>query len=188
MLGHYTTAPDAPLDWFSLLQVRQDHIRQPQFCQPPNYQLGGRHFFAREQKQEKGGRLREKRKEKQARAMKKESMDQQWRALSEEILFGLKKWREEHPKATLLEIEEEVSRQMSRLGAQVIQDAAQSSEASDWTSLPAAQAPRCQQCGSVLVSRGKRRRRLQSSGGAAVELVRSYGTCPTCGVGLFPPR
>jgi RNase P subunit RPR2 len=118
--------------------------------------------------------------------MKSESMDHQWRALSEEILFGLKAWREQHPKATLLEIEEEVSRQMSRLGAQVIQDAAQSSEASDWTSQPSTEPPRCPQCGTALVSRGKRRRRLQSSGGAQVELVRSYGTCPTCGVGLFP--
>ena len=119
--------------------------------------------------------------------MKSESMDHQWRSLSEELLFGLKAWREQHPKATLLEIEEEVSRQMSRLGAQVIQDAAQSSEASDWTSQPSTEAPRCPHCDSALVSRGKRRRRLQSSGGAQVELVRSYGTCPTCGVGLFPP-
>jgi hypothetical protein len=119
--------------------------------------------------------------------MKNESMDHKWRALSEEILFGLKAWREQHPKATLLEIEEEVSRQMSRLGAQVIQDAAQSSPAADWTSQPSTEAPHCQQCGTALVSRGKRRRQLQGSGGAQVELVRSYGTCPTCGVGLFPP-
>ncbi|HEV7234994.1 MAG TPA: hypothetical protein VGN15_02365, partial [Ktedonobacteraceae bacterium] len=66
---------------------------------------GGRHFFAREQNEEKGGKLRKKQKEKRARAMKSESMDHQWRALSEEILFGLKAWREQHPKATLLEIE-----------------------------------------------------------------------------------
>ncbi|HEX6482139.1 MAG TPA: hypothetical protein VF043_25120 [Ktedonobacteraceae bacterium] len=61
-------------------------------------------------------------------------MDHKWRALSEEILFALKEWREQHPKATLLEIEEEVSQQMSRLGAQVIQDAAQSSRGLDGSS------------------------------------------------------
>jgi RNase P subunit RPR2 len=116
-----------------------------------------------------------------------DSKDQQWRALSEEILLGMKEWRRQHPKATLREIEEEVSKQMSRLGAQMMQDVAQSSTATDWTSQPRAKAPRCPQCGTALVSRGKRRRRLQSSGGAEVELLRSYGTCPTCGVGLFPP-
>jgi rubrerythrin len=113
-------------------------------------------------------------------------MDQQGRALSEEIVLGMKEWRRQHPKATLREIEEEVSRQMSRFGAHLMQEAAQSSAAADWTSQSTAQAPRCQQCGTALVSRGKRKRHLQSSGGAQVELERSYGTCPTCGVGLFP--
>lgn len=119
--------------------------------------------------------------------METESPDQKLRELSEEILLGMKEWRKQHPKASLREIEEEVNRQMSRLGAQMIQETAQSSAATDWTSGPTEEAPRCQQCGTVLVSRGKRRRRLQSTGGAEVQLVRSYGTCPTCGVGLFPP-
>jgi hypothetical protein len=97
----------------------------------------GVRFLRGKRNKEKGGKLGKKRKEKEAKAMTSERMDQQWRALSEEILFGLKEWREQHPKATLLEIEEEVNKQMSRLGAQVIQDAAQSSPAADWTSHPA---------------------------------------------------
>ncbi|GAC1397029.1 MAG: hypothetical protein NVSMB49_02240 [Ktedonobacteraceae bacterium] len=29
-------------------------------------------------------------------------------------------------------------------------------------------------------------RYLQTTGGEAVKLTRTYGTCPTCGVGFFP--
>jgi len=119
--------------------------------------------------------------------MEAEESEQQVRALSEEILLGMNEWRRRHPKASLREIEAEVSQQMSRLGAQLIQETAHKSAARDWTSEPKGEAPACPQCGSALLSRGKRRRRLQSSGGAEVELLRSYGTCPTCGVGLFPP-
>lgn len=119
--------------------------------------------------------------------MEKEQMECKWRGLSEEILFNMKEWRSQHPKATLREIEDEVNRQMSRLGAQMIQEMAQQSAATEWTKRPDAPAPTCPQCGTRLVARGKRKRRLQSSGGAEVELERSYGTCPTCGVGLFPP-
>lgn len=119
--------------------------------------------------------------------MDTESMDREWRALSEEILIGMKEWRRQHPKATLREIEEAVTERLSRLGARMIQDAAQTSVAADWTEQVEAEAPRCEHCGEVLVSRGKRPRRLQASGGAQLTIERSYGTCPRCGVGLFPP-
>ena len=119
--------------------------------------------------------------------MDSENMDREWRALSEEILLGMKEWRRQHPKATLREIEEAVSERLSRLGAQMIQDAAQTSTAADWTAHGEAEAPRCEHCGEVLVSRGKHPRRLQANGGAAVTIERRYGTCPRCGVGLFPP-
>src|SRR5579863_3081591 len=113
--------------------------------------------------------------------MEKEQMESKWRGLSEEILLGMKEWRSQHPKATLGEIEEEVSRQMSRLGAQMIQEVAQQSAATEWSKQSSGQAPQCPKCGTRLVARGKRKRHLQSSGGAEVELARSYGTCPTCG-------
>ena len=73
--------------------------------------------------------------------MERESMDQEWRALSEEILLGMKEWRRQHPKATLREIEEAVSERLSRLGARMIQDAAQTSAAADWTAQVEAEAP-----------------------------------------------
>ncbi len=42
------------------------------------------------------------------------------------------------------------------------------------------------QCGESLVSRGTRKRRLQTNGGEEIVLERSYGVCPKCGVGIFP--
>ena len=119
--------------------------------------------------------------------MDSESTDREWRALSKEILLGMKEWRRQHPKATLREIEEAVTERLSRLGAQMIQDVAQTSTAADWTAHGEAEAPRCEHCGEVLVSRGNRSRHWQAGGGAQVTIERRYGTCPRCGVGFFPP-
>jgi hypothetical protein len=110
-----------------------------------------------------------------------------WRALSEEILSGMKEWRQAHPRATLREIEEAVMEQMSRLTARMIQDLALSSATTEWSNQPLAERPRCPHCGTALQARSKRSRHLQTTGGRDLDLQRSYGTCPTCGAGLFPP-
>lgn len=116
-----------------------------------------------------------------------EAMDKDWRALSEEILSGMKEWRLANPRATFREIEREASERVSRLQARMVQDVAIASPAADWRSLPQEERPTCPNCANVLIPRGKRKRRLQGSGGREVELSRSYGTCPHCGMGLFPP-
>jgi hypothetical protein len=117
-----------------------------------------------------------------------DEIDSRWRKLSEEILSGMKEWRQAHPKATFREIEEAVSERMSRLSARTIQDMALSSPSSDWSTLPSPERPRCPQRATPLQARGKRSRHLQSTGGQEdIELKRTYGTCPTCGAGLFPP-
>ena len=113
--------------------------------------------------------------------------DPSWRQLSEEVLSGMKEWRQAHPKATLREIEEAVTQRMSRLTARLIQDLALSSPASDWGSQALAERPPCPQCTTPLQARGNRLRHLQSTGGQDIALTRTYGTCPTCGAGLFPP-
>ena len=115
-------------------------------------------------------------------------MDQDWQQLSEQILTDIKEWRRAHPKATLREIEEEVHTRLSRLEAQVIEDAAQQSERRDWSGAQPRERPTCPVCGTPLQARGKRTRRLQAAGGQEISLTRSYGSCPTCGTGLFPPR
>lgn len=110
-----------------------------------------------------------------------------WQELSEAILTDIKEWRKAHPKATLREIEDEVHSRMSKLEAQVIEDTAQQSKSRVWSGTSKDERPTCPLCQSPLQSRGKRQRRLQGVGGQEVRLSREYGTCPQCGIGLFPP-
>jgi DNA repair exonuclease SbcCD ATPase subunit len=114
--------------------------------------------------------------------------DQAWQQWSEQILTAIKAWRRAHPKATLREIEEEVHTRLSRLEAQVIQDAAEESERRAWSGASPSHRPVCPVCGTPLQARGHHTRHLQAAGGQSIHLRRSYGTCPTCGTGLFPPR
>ena len=117
-----------------------------------------------------------------------ETSEEQWRELSEQILMGMKEWRKAHPKATLREIEDEVHGRMGRLEAQMIQETAHASSSREWSSAPAEERPTCPVCSTMLQGRGKRQRKLQAGRGEDVLLSREYGTCPTCGTGLFPPR
>lgn len=117
-----------------------------------------------------------------------EEMDRTWQALSEEVLTGMKEWRLAHPKATFREIEQAVEERVNRLKARMLQDAALASAASDWTLDTGPQRPVCPECGTRLHARGVHARKLHAPGGQDITLSRTYGTCPTCGVGLFPPR
>ena len=102
-------------------------------------------------------------------------------------VLGMTQWRKEHPKATWAEIEAAVDEQINQLRAQLIQDLVQMRESEEWRDLPEEQRPRCPTCGSALWARGEQTRYLQTTGGEAVKLTRTYGTCPSCGVGFFPP-
>jgi len=113
--------------------------------------------------------------------------EEHWRELSEQILTDVKEWRRSHPKATFREIEDEVHGRMSRLEAQMIQDTAQESQSREWSGRNKAERPTCPVCQTPLHSRGKQQRNLQAVGGQKVTLSRDYGTCPSCGTGLFPP-
>src|SRR5438270_1550323 len=110
-----------------------------------------------------------------------------WKELSEEVISGMLEWRLQHPKATFSEIEAAIDERLSRLRARMLQDASLASAATDWAQSPAGQAPSCPKCQRPLMRRGKRKRRLQTHGGREVELERTYGVCPECGAGFFPP-
>jgi hypothetical protein len=116
-----------------------------------------------------------------------EALEREWRTLAEEALTGMADWRAQHPRATLREIEAAVDERLSLLRAHMLQDVAQASERASWSQAPAEERPRCATCGTPLVTRGMHQRQLQTSGGRQITLARSYGTCPTCGAGLFPP-
>jgi len=107
---------------------------------------------------------------------------------SQEILSDIKEWRRAHPKATFVEIEDEVHRRLMELEAQVVQEAAQESTSRQWGRASKQEAPRCPKCDAPLQARGKRKRTLQGNGGQSVVLHRTYGTCPKCGESFFPSR
>jgi hypothetical protein len=114
--------------------------------------------------------------------------EQSWHRMTEEIMAGMREWRLAHPKATLREIEDELDTRWARVRARMLEDMALASAAANWAALPEGQQPLCPDCAQPLHLRGTDTRTLQTHGGQSVTLQRSYGICPACGAGLFPPR
>ena len=110
-----------------------------------------------------------------------------WDALAEEALSGMKEWRLQHPKATLRQIEAALDVGLGKLRARMLQDAALASALADLKAAQAAERPCCRECKTELVARAVAERQLVTQHNQMLKLVRSYGVCPTCGVGLFPP-
>jgi YgiT-type zinc finger domain-containing protein len=94
-------------------------------------------------------------------------------------------WRQQNPKATFRAIEDELDRRLAELRARMLADLAVNSASTEWAT--DAGAPVCPTCGTVLHPNGKKKRKLHTRGGRAVELEREYGVCPKCGQGIFPP-
>ena len=97
-------------------------------------------------------------------------------------------WRKEHSHATWAQIEAAVDECMNQVRAQLLQDLVQMGESEDWKQKPQEERPTCATSGKPLVARGGQPRFLRPPGGEAVKLARTYGVCPECGVGFFPPR
>ncbi len=114
--------------------------------------------------------------------------EQTWHRMTEQIMAGMREWRLAHPKATLREIEDQLDTRWARVRARLLEDMALASAAADWAATPKSQQPTCPDCGQPLRLRGSDTRILQTHGGQSLSLERSYGTCPACGTGLFPPR
>ncbi len=49
-----------------------------------------------------------------------EPFEQEWAALSEDVLSGMQDWRAQHPQATLSEIEVELDARLARLRARLL--------------------------------------------------------------------
>ena len=109
----------------------------------------------------------------------------QWEQLAREVLSGMKEWQSQHPTATFAEIEEAIEEQVAKMRARMLEDVVQ------WREAQAGelkQERRCHACGGELQERGKHVRHLTTQGNQQIEVERSYGYCPTCRVGFFPPR
>jgi hypothetical protein len=115
------------------------------------------------------------------------SADLSAEALSAEILSGMREWRLQHPDATITEIEHALDQRWYRLRARMLEDLALERETATWHS-PASERPTCPDCGRTLVRRGRQPRQLKTHGNHTLTLTRTYGYCPSCKKGHFPPR
>jgi hypothetical protein len=111
-----------------------------------------------------------------------------WSAMMLEVITGMAEWRQQHPKATLREIEMEMDLRWAYVRVGMAEDLALASTAADWEKAPIDQQPHCSSCGTVLKREGgKKKRHLKTQGGQEMVLERHYGVCPTCASRSFPP-
>ena len=107
---------------------------------------------------------------------------------SQDILSGIYEWHLQHPDATLTQIEHELDARWYRLRLRMLADLALQRETAHWQTSETAQRPICPECGRALIRRGRQPRQLKTHGDQTLTLTRSYGYCPNCRKGLFPPR
>ena len=117
-----------------------------------------------------------------------EGMESNWSRVAEGVMLEIREWREQHPRANITEIEEAVDGLWSRARARILQDVALASDAKDTRSQPVVRAARCvPSVDGNSERRGQKVRRLFTHHDQWIGLKRSYGVCPACGTGDFPP-
>lgn len=116
--------------------------------------------------------------------MNRREFESGWREAAAPVLAELEQWRNEHPEATLTEIEGALDRGLAALRARIAQDMALASEAAEWRD--PAERPLCPECGVPLERRGRHERSVTTSGDCEIRLERTYGECPRCSRGFFP--
>ena len=116
-----------------------------------------------------------------------EELEARWRELAEEVVLGMKEWRLQHSEATFQEIEVALDERWAKVRARLLSDAALLSKAADLNETLMEERPRCARCEQPLEARGQGTRELLTLWDQPVRLTRSYGVCPSCGEGLFPP-
>lgn len=104
-------------------------------------------------------------------------------AASEEIVD----WREVNKRANFSEIEREVDEKLAVVRKQILQDMLLASDSAEIKKLEKEKRPKCVNCGVPLRSEGKRSRSLTTDHEQVIELIRSYASCPECGMSFFPP-
>jgi hypothetical protein len=117
-----------------------------------------------------------------------EDVERQWHDEAAAVLSGLQDWRTQHPQATLRAIEAAVDERLLALRARLVERLALASAAAAVSAQPALARPACPRCGTRLQPRGRHGREVITQGNQALHLEREYAVCPTCAVGLFPPR
>lgn len=118
--------------------------------------------------------------------MSRDDREADWAHVAEDVLTGFRAWRDQHPTATLTEIEQALDERWAVARARLLQDAALASAVVDLAREP--RRPTCPQCGTLMHADGMETRRLTTTGDQPLTLRRSRVRCPACGTGFFPPR
>jgi hypothetical protein len=113
-----------------------------------------------------------------------DELEARWRHLSEDVLVGMKEWRQAHPKATLREIETTLDAKLANVRARMLAVVALASEAADLVA--SGERTGCPECGHRVEAHGQAERTVTTTGNPPVVLQRRYAVCPACGAGLFP--
>src|ERR1700738_4346588 len=139
---------------------------------------GAFHFFAQRREVVEYRKKDQERDERMKAKKNKRERSQEMQQVSAGLrdVLGMTQWRKEHPKATWAEIEAAVDERINQLRAQLIQDVVQMGETEEWSQRPEEERPKCATCGKPLLARGEQTRFLQTMGGEAVKLTRTYGT------------
>jgi YgiT-type zinc finger domain-containing protein len=117
--------------------------------------------------------------------MEKSKQEEDRAGMNADLIEGLNKWREKHPRATMREIEEEIDRRMTEMRARLIADTVMKSAS---TSKEKGRKEMCPKCGGEVKKKGKKKRKLETNGGQEIEFEREYVRCQSCGHGFFPSR
>jgi hypothetical protein len=95
-----------------------------------------------------------------------------WLTMGAKVLSEVKEWRKAHPKATVVESEDDVHRQMVQVEAQHLQDAAHESSSRAWGKETSREAPSCQ---VPLQARGQQKRTFLQRFANVLTSVRDEG-------------
>lgn len=88
-------------------------------------------------------------------------------------------WHATHPDATFYDMELAVEGQIERLRSTLLSGQTHGTFREERSA--------CPHCGTIMVRRTRRRKRVVLKGDETLDLERSYVACPSCGEGLFPP-
>lgn len=114
-------------------------------------------------------------------------IDEHWQALFEEAMNEVAEWRVQHPRATFNKIEDKLDKRLAQVRAQMLEDLVQMSSQRDLRGQAAEERPKCPECDKPLAANGQHPRDLITTYEQKIRLERSYGRCPQCGHGFFPP-
>jgi hypothetical protein len=115
-----------------------------------------------------------------------DELEEPWQREAAALIRRLRVWRQQHPRATLTEMETALDERLSGLRVRLLEDLALASAAAEVGGRSAKRAP-CPTCGQPLERRGRHTREVVTHGGRVLRLAREYAVCPSCGDGLFPP-